>query len=239
MRGMKDYFRGGNTIPWWLSGISYWMTSFSAFAFVYYSSLSYKYGLFGVMLLLGHGAGHAGQPALLRRAMAAGPHRQPRRIRRDPLQPASTPVVRVAGHPGQDHRRRPEDRGHRQVHLGRAAHGHDPGDGLVVADHARLHVHGRAVGGDHHRLRPVRRDDGGRARSCSRWCSPSRAGWSSSSGNVPAERLQAHQRQIRVVLHRRPDPDVLPVVQRELVAHQTGSTACPPRRTPASAAGSS
>ena len=26
MRGMKDYFSGGNTIPWWLSGISFYMT---------------------------------------------------------------------------------------------------------------------------------------------------------------------------------------------------------------------
>jgi SSS family transporter len=48
MRGMKDYFTGGNTIPWWLSGVSYWMSSFSAFAFVFYSALSYKYGMFGV-----------------------------------------------------------------------------------------------------------------------------------------------------------------------------------------------
>ncbi len=48
MRGMKDYFTGGNTIPWWLSGVSYWMSSFSAFAFVSYSALAYKYGLLGV-----------------------------------------------------------------------------------------------------------------------------------------------------------------------------------------------
>lgn len=48
MRGMKDYFTGGNRIPWWLSGVSYWMSSFSAFAFVSYSALAYKYGMFGV-----------------------------------------------------------------------------------------------------------------------------------------------------------------------------------------------
>lgn len=44
MRGMKDYFSGGNNIPWWLSGVSFWMSSFSVFAFVFYSSLAYKYG---------------------------------------------------------------------------------------------------------------------------------------------------------------------------------------------------
>lgn len=48
MKGMKDFFTGGNTIPWWLSGVSYWMSSFSAFAFIAYSGLAYKYGLVGV-----------------------------------------------------------------------------------------------------------------------------------------------------------------------------------------------
>lgn len=48
MKAMKDYFTGGNRIPWWLSGVSYYMSSFSAFAFVAYSGLAYKYGFFGV-----------------------------------------------------------------------------------------------------------------------------------------------------------------------------------------------
>jgi SSS family transporter len=48
IRAMKDYFTGGNRIPWWLSGVSYYMSSFSAFAFVAYSGLAYKYGIFGV-----------------------------------------------------------------------------------------------------------------------------------------------------------------------------------------------
>jgi solute:Na+ symporter, SSS family len=50
MRAMKDYFVGGNSIPWWLSGISYYMGSFSAFAFVFYSALAYKYGWLAVTL---------------------------------------------------------------------------------------------------------------------------------------------------------------------------------------------
>jgi len=48
MKAMKDYFTGGNRIPWWLSGVSYYMSSFSAFAFIAYSGLAYKYGLGGV-----------------------------------------------------------------------------------------------------------------------------------------------------------------------------------------------
>jgi SSS family transporter len=47
MRAMKDYFTGGNRIPWWLSGVSYYMSSFSAFAFIAYSALAYRYGVFG------------------------------------------------------------------------------------------------------------------------------------------------------------------------------------------------
>lgn len=51
MRGMKAYFTGNNRIPWWLSGVSFYMTSFSAFAFVSYSDLAYKYGWVGVTML--------------------------------------------------------------------------------------------------------------------------------------------------------------------------------------------
>jgi len=51
MKGMKDYFSGGNRIPWWLSGASYYMSSFSVFAFVSFSAIAYKYGLFGVLIM--------------------------------------------------------------------------------------------------------------------------------------------------------------------------------------------
>lgn len=51
MRGIKDYFSGGNNIPWWLSGVSFYMSSFSAFAFISYSSLCYRFGWVGITLL--------------------------------------------------------------------------------------------------------------------------------------------------------------------------------------------
>jgi len=44
MRGMKDYFSGGNRIPWWLSGVSFYMSCFSVFGFVVYSALGFQYG---------------------------------------------------------------------------------------------------------------------------------------------------------------------------------------------------
>ncbi len=50
MKGLKDYFSGGNRIPWWLSGISFYMASFSAFAFVSYSAMAYQFGLVGVTI---------------------------------------------------------------------------------------------------------------------------------------------------------------------------------------------
>ncbi len=48
---IKDYFKGGNLIPWWLSGVSFWMTSFSVAAFVFYPSICYRYGWVGITLL--------------------------------------------------------------------------------------------------------------------------------------------------------------------------------------------
>ena len=36
----KEYFAGGNQIPWWLAGISHYMSSFSAFTFIAYSQIN-------------------------------------------------------------------------------------------------------------------------------------------------------------------------------------------------------
>ncbi len=51
MRGIKDYFSGGNNIPWWLSGVSFYMSSFSVAAFIFYPALCYRHGWVGVTLL--------------------------------------------------------------------------------------------------------------------------------------------------------------------------------------------
>ncbi len=50
MRGMKAYFSGENQIPWWLAGVSFYMSSFSAYGFVVYSGLCFKFGWVGVTL---------------------------------------------------------------------------------------------------------------------------------------------------------------------------------------------
>ncbi|HLA85073.1 MAG TPA: hypothetical protein VJL29_09780 [Thermoguttaceae bacterium] len=50
MRGMKVYFTGGNQIPWWLSGVSFYMSSFSAYGFVIFSGMCFRYGWVGVTI---------------------------------------------------------------------------------------------------------------------------------------------------------------------------------------------
>jgi len=50
MRQVADFFKGGNEIPWWLSGVSAYMTGFSAFVFVAYAKMAYDYGLMAATL---------------------------------------------------------------------------------------------------------------------------------------------------------------------------------------------
>ncbi len=50
MKQAKDFFTGGNQIPWWLAGISFYLTGFSALTFVAYSEIAYRYGFTAVTL---------------------------------------------------------------------------------------------------------------------------------------------------------------------------------------------
>ena len=43
-RSSEQFFGNDRSVPWWLSGVSFYMNSFSALAFVMYSALAYKYG---------------------------------------------------------------------------------------------------------------------------------------------------------------------------------------------------
>jgi len=49
-RSSEQFFGSDRSTPWWLSGISFYMNSFSALAFVMYSALAYKYGLVPVTI---------------------------------------------------------------------------------------------------------------------------------------------------------------------------------------------
>ncbi len=50
MRHAKDFFVGNHDIPWWLSGVSFYMTGFSAFTFIAYSEMAYRYGFVAITL---------------------------------------------------------------------------------------------------------------------------------------------------------------------------------------------
>ena len=43
-KSADQFFGGDKSVPWWLSGVSFYMNSFSALAFVMYSALAYKFG---------------------------------------------------------------------------------------------------------------------------------------------------------------------------------------------------
>jgi solute:Na+ symporter, SSS family len=51
MRGAGDYFAGGHQVPWWLAGISHYMSGASALSFVGYAQLGYTYGWVAVSLV--------------------------------------------------------------------------------------------------------------------------------------------------------------------------------------------
>ncbi|HVH55507.1 MAG TPA: hypothetical protein VM791_04600 [Vicinamibacterales bacterium] len=50
MRHTRDLFAAGGNVPWWLTGISFYLTGFSAFTFVAYSEMAYRHGLVAITL---------------------------------------------------------------------------------------------------------------------------------------------------------------------------------------------
>ena len=51
MHSAEDYFAGGHSVPWWLAGVSHYMSSASALAFVSYSQVGYTYGFTAISLI--------------------------------------------------------------------------------------------------------------------------------------------------------------------------------------------
>lgn len=52
MKNTKEMFAAGGQSPWWLSGLSAFMTTFSAGTFVIWGGIAYRYGLVGVSILV-------------------------------------------------------------------------------------------------------------------------------------------------------------------------------------------
>ena len=51
IKDIKDYFKGGSTIPWPVAGVSNFMTLFSTSVFVAYAGIAYEHGLVSVMVI--------------------------------------------------------------------------------------------------------------------------------------------------------------------------------------------
>ena len=78
-------------MPWWLAGISFYLTGFSAFTFVAYSEMAYRFGFVARDPRLELCGGDARRDNFPGGAMAARPHHQPGRISGSPL---TIPVLR-------------------------------------------------------------------------------------------------------------------------------------------------
>lgn len=50
MSTARDFFAGGSDIPWWMAGISHYMSSFSAFSFIAYAQMGYVYGFTAITM---------------------------------------------------------------------------------------------------------------------------------------------------------------------------------------------
>lgn len=51
IKDIKGYFKGGNTIPWSIAGVSNFMGLFSTFVFIAYAGVAYEDGIVGVTVL--------------------------------------------------------------------------------------------------------------------------------------------------------------------------------------------
>jgi len=55
MKDSREMFSAGGRSPWWVSGLSGFMTQFSAGTFVIWGGIAYKYGLVAIVINLGYG----------------------------------------------------------------------------------------------------------------------------------------------------------------------------------------
>ena len=55
VRNSNDMFAASNAVPWWMSGLSAYMTMFSSGTFVVWGAIAYNYGLVAVSICMTHG----------------------------------------------------------------------------------------------------------------------------------------------------------------------------------------
>ena len=55
MKSSREMFSAGGQAPWWVSGLSAFMTMFSAGTFVIWGGIAYRYGAVAIFINLGYG----------------------------------------------------------------------------------------------------------------------------------------------------------------------------------------
>ena len=55
MKNSKQMFAAGGQSPWWVSGLSAFMTMFSAGTFVVWGGIAYRYGVVAIVINLSYG----------------------------------------------------------------------------------------------------------------------------------------------------------------------------------------
>jgi len=55
MKDSREMFSAGGRSPWWVSGLSGFMTQFSAGTFVVWGGIAYRYGMVAIVINLGYG----------------------------------------------------------------------------------------------------------------------------------------------------------------------------------------
>ena len=55
VKNSADLFAAGRQAPWWVSGLSSYMTMFSAATFVVWGSVAYRYGMVAIVINLTYG----------------------------------------------------------------------------------------------------------------------------------------------------------------------------------------
>ncbi len=97
--GIEDYFAGGHQIPWWLAGISHYMSSFSAFTFIAYSQIAYLHGMVAITLFWVTAPACAVGRSDFCEAMAPGTRGDSGRVPGEEVQRLPTAVVCVGRDP--------------------------------------------------------------------------------------------------------------------------------------------
>ena len=108
VRNARDYFAGGQQIPWWMAGISHYMSSFSAFSFIAYSQLGYTYGWVAVTLFWVTIPGCLAGGSLFREVLAARARYHADPVPGRTVQRLCAAVLCVGRNPDEDLRRCPE-----------------------------------------------------------------------------------------------------------------------------------